>query len=50
MKYNIPLGLLAAARALAEGVNAAFTVREWGLLKGDGFYLHLTGDPIYVTN
>ncbi len=26
MKYNIPLALLAAARTLAEGVNAAFTV------------------------
>ncbi len=26
MKYNIPLTLLAAARTLAEGVNAVFTV------------------------
>ncbi len=26
MKYNIPLASLAAARTLAEGVNAAFTV------------------------
>ncbi len=26
MKYNIPLALLAAARTLAERVNAAFTV------------------------
>ncbi len=26
MKYNIPLALLVAARTLAEGVNAAFTV------------------------
>ncbi len=75
MKYNIPLALLAAARTLAEGVKAAFTVmprslisshfcsnllrilqlgqyedRKCRLLKGDGFYLHLTGDPTYVTN
>ncbi len=75
MKYNIPLALLAAARTLAEGVNAVFTVmprslicshfaaiylrplqigqykdRECRLLKGDGSYLHFTGDPIYETN
>ncbi len=75
MKYNIALALLAAARTLAEGVNAAFTVMPRSLIsshfcsdlpaatsgrailrsgvppiKGDGFYLLLTGDPIVVTN
>ncbi len=67
MKYNIALALLAAARTLTEGVNAAFTVmprsliylrplqvgqyedRECRLLKDDGFFLHLTEDPIYET-
>ncbi len=32
MKYNIPLALLAAARTLAEGVNAAFAVMPRSLI------------------
>ncbi len=32
MKYNIPLALLAAARTLAEEVNAAFTVMPRSLI------------------
>ncbi len=32
MKYNFPLALLAAARTLAEGVNAAFTVMPRSLI------------------
>ncbi len=32
MKYNIPLALLAAARTLAEGVDAAFTVMPRSLI------------------
>ncbi len=32
MKYNIPLALLAAARTLAEGVNAAITVMPRSLI------------------
>ncbi len=32
MKYSIPLALLVAARILAEGVNAAFTVMSRSLI------------------
>ncbi len=59
MKYNIPLVLLAAFRALNDGANAEFPVmpksliylwplhiRECLLLIGDGFYLRLTENPV----
>ncbi len=69
MKYNMLLALLAAARTLAEGVNAVFTVMPRSLISlhfcndlpaassglcnkkiRSAAYLHLTGDPIVVTN